>query len=36
MTIAGLSKADLKELNDYIEGKPSLKVSGSKQIARTK
>ena len=36
MTIPGLSKADLKELTDYIEGKPELKVFGDQLIAINK
>ena len=32
MTIPGLSKADLKDLTDYIDGKPELKVFGDQLI----
>jgi hypothetical protein len=36
ITIPGLSKADLKELTDYIEGKPELKIFGDQLIAINK
>ncbi len=36
MTIPGLSKADLKELTDYIDNKPELKVFGDQLIAINK
>jgi len=36
MTIPGLSKADLKELTDYVDSKPELKVFGDQLIAINK